>query len=117
MDINNFKLINLFNHEEGDKAITRVGYLLRKCTTHLHRSKLFRSGGDEFVFFSENKEDIYLFINKVIEELDTLELIDNKIKVTLSFGIGKSYVDADNALLLAKKRKAEITYPIHDLLE
>ena len=38
-------------------------------------------------------------------------------KVTLSFGIGKSYVDADNALLLAKKRKAEITYPIHDLLE
>jgi len=117
MDINNFKLINLINHEEGDKAIKRIGYLLRKCTTHLTRSKLFRSGGDEFVFFSENKEDIYLFINKVIEELDILELIDNKIKVTLSFGIGKSYVDADNALLLAKKRKAEITYPIHDLLE
>jgi GGDEF domain-containing protein len=117
MDINNFKLINSINHEEGDKAITTIGYMLRKCTNNLNRSKLFRSGGDEFVFFSEIKEDIYLFIDKVIEELNKLDLINNKIKMTLSFGIGKTYIDADNALLLAKKRKTEISNPIHESLE
>ena len=116
MDINNFKLINNINHEEGDKAIKLIGYILRKSTINLCKSKLFRSGGDEFVFFSEIKEEIYLFINKAIEELNKLELIDNKIKITLSFGIGKSYIDADNALLLAKKRKMEVSNPIHDAL-
>lgn len=117
MDINNFKLINNISHDEGDKAIKTIGYTLRKCTIDLCRSKLFRSGGDEFVFFSEIKEDIYLFIDKVIDELNKLDLIDNTIKITLSLGIGKTYIDAEKALLLAKKRKTEISNPIHDLLD
>jgi diguanylate cyclase (GGDEF)-like protein len=117
MDINNFKLINNINHEEGDKAIKLIGYTLRKSTINLRRSKLFRSGGDEFVFYSENKEEIYIFINKAIEELNKLDLIDNSIKITLSFGIGKSYIDAEKALLLAKNKKNEISNPIYDLLE
>jgi diguanylate cyclase (GGDEF)-like protein len=117
IDINNFKDINKINHKEGDKAIKLIGYTLRKCTSNLGRTKLFRSGGDEFVFFSEIKEDVNLFIEKVIEELEQLELIGNKIKITLSFGVGKTYIDADNALLLAKKRKTEISNPIHYSLE
>ena len=80
------------------------------------KSKLFRSGGDEFVFFSEIKEEVYLFINKVIEELNKLDLINDKIKITLSFGIGKTYLEADTALLLAKDRKKEISNPIHDII-
>jgi hypothetical protein len=58
-----------------------------------------------------------LFIVKVIEELEQLELIGNKIKITLSFGVGKTYIDADNSLLIAKKRKNEISNPIHYSLE
>jgi len=117
IDINNFKDINKINHTEGDKAIKLIGYTLRKCTSNLGRTKLFRSGGDEFVFFSETKEDVNLFIDKVIEKLEQLELINNTIKITLSFGVGKTYIDADNALLLAKNRKTEISNPIHYSLE
>jgi GGDEF domain-containing protein len=116
MDINNFKEINKINHEEGDKAIGIIGLTLRKSTVNLTKSKLFRSGGDEFVFFSEIKEEVYLFIDNVIKELEKLDLINDKIKITLSFGIGKTYLEADTALLLAKDRKKEISNPIHDML-
>ena len=116
MDINNFKEINKINHEEGDKAIGIIGLTLRKSTLNLTKSKLFRSGGDEFVFFSEIRNEVYLFIDNVIEELDKLDLVDDKIKITLSFGIGKTYLEADTALSLAKDRKKEISNPIHDTL-
>ena len=58
MDANNFKLINNISHETGDNAIRSIGYALREATIGLSQSKLFRSGGDEFVFFTQDKKRI-----------------------------------------------------------
>ena len=116
MDANNFKLINNISHEAGDNAIRSIGYALREATNGLSRTKLFRSGGDEFVFFTEDKNNINLFVEKAIGEINKIELIGNSIKVTLSFGIGKTYLEAEAALLEAKKKKTLVPNLIHSLL-
>ena len=46
-----------------------------------------------------------MFLESALEELDKIELVNNKYKLTLSFGIGMSYKDAENALSEAKKKK------------
>lgn len=116
MDANNFKLINNISHESGDNAIKSIGYGLRNATIGLTRSKLFRSGGDEFVFFTENSNEVDLFVEKAIEQINKIDPIDNSIKVTLSFGIGKTYLEAETALIEAKKKKTQIPNLIHSLL-
>ncbi len=105
MDANNFRLINTLGHDIGDNAIKSIGKSLRKATDGLTRTKLFRSGGDEFLFYTENVNEVELFIENACKFLDQLDLIDNSIKITLSFGIGKTYSEAENALGLAKKNK------------
>ena len=53
---------------------------------------------------------------KACEFMDEIKPIDNIIKITLSFGIGKSYLEAENALKLAKNKKLEIPHLISSLL-
>jgi diguanylate cyclase (GGDEF)-like protein len=106
IDVNNFKLINnSFGHGIGDLAIKSVGRALRNVTMKIEFCKLFKSGGDEFLFYCENHQSSLLFLELVLEELDKLELVNNKYKLTLSFGIGTSYEDAEDALKEAKKKK------------
>ena len=116
MDANNFRQINTLGHDVGDEAIKSIGYSLRKATIGLTHSKLFRSGGDEFLFFTENISEVDIFIKRACEFLDEIKLIDNCIRITLSFGIGKSYIEAENALKLAKKKKVDIPHLISSLL-
>ena len=116
MDANNFKLINNISHETGDNAIKSIGYALRYATIGLTRTKLFRTGGDEFVFFTENSNEVDLFVKKAIGEINNIELIGNSIKLTISFGIGKTYLEAETALLEAKKKKTQVPNLIHSLL-
>ncbi len=104
MDANNFKQINDLGHSVGDEAIKLIGYSLRKANAVLEYSQLFRSGGDEFVFFTENVNDVDIFIKRACEFIDEIKPFDNCVKITLSFGIGKSYLEADHALKLAKKK-------------
>ncbi len=104
MDANNFKLINTFGHDVGDNAIKSIGYALREATTGLSKSKLFRAGGDEFVFFTENFNEIDLFVTRACQQLDKIEPVRDSIKITLSFGIGKTYLEAESALAEAKER-------------
>jgi len=116
MDANNFRQINTLGHQVGDNVIKLIGSALRKATIDLTHSKLFRSGGDEFLFFTENVSEIDIFIKRACELLDEIEPIDNYIKITLSFGIGKSYIEAESALALAKKKKLDIPHLISSLL-
>ena len=62
MDANNFRQINTLGHNIGDEAIKSIGFSLRKATIGLGRSKLFRSGGDEFLFFTEHVNEVDIFI-------------------------------------------------------
>lgn len=113
MDANNFKYINnTFGHEVGDKTIKSIGYSLRKATIGLAYSKLFRSGGDEFLFFTEHPNEVDIFVERACEFLDEIDFA----KITLSFGIGKSYTEAENALKVAKKKKSEIPHLIFSSL-
>jgi GGDEF domain-containing protein len=106
MDGNDFKLINQKSHLLGDLAIKTIGKALRNATMpFLKDSKLFRSGGDEFLFHSEKVEVMIMFLENVMHELDKLELIDDTYKLTLSFGLGSTYENAEKALSLAKKAK------------
>ena len=116
MDANNFRQINTLGHNVGDEAIRSISYSLRKATIGLDSSKLFRSGGDEFLFFTEDVNEVDIFIKKACEFMDEIKPIDNIIKITLSFGIGKSYLEAENALKLAKNKKLEIPHLISSLL-
>lgn len=116
MDANNFRQINTLGHDVGDNAIKSIGFALRKATVGLSHSKLFRSGGDEFIFFTENINEIDIFIKRACERLDEIEVINNSIKITLSFGIGKNYIEAESALALAKKKKLDIPHLISSLL-
>jgi diguanylate cyclase (GGDEF)-like protein len=113
MDANNFKHINnTFGHEVGDKTIQSIGHSLRKATIGLVYSKLFRSGGDEFLFFTEHQNEVNIFVERACEILDEMEFT----KITLSFGIGKSYTEAENSLKIAKKKKLEIPHLIFSSL-
>lgn len=106
MDGNDFKLINQKSHLLGDLAIKSIGKALRNATMPiLKHSKLFRSGGDEFLFYSERVDVMITFLEHVIKELDQLELIDGTHKLSLSFGLGSSYENAEMALSEAKKKK------------
>ena len=115
MDINDFRLVNAINHEEGDNAIRKIGYILRGATNGLKKSKLFRAGGDEFVFFTEIEAEIEIFITNVINVLAQLDLIDGR-KLSMSFGIGKTYLEADKALIIAKLDKKNKLNPIYNLI-
>jgi GGDEF domain-containing protein len=108
MDANDFKIANKTSHIMGDLAIKIIGRTLRNATLKITDSKLFRSGGDEFLFYCEKKESIFLFIENALKEIDALELVGNVYKITLSFGIGISYSDAEAALLEAKNQKTLI---------
>lgn len=106
MDGNDFKAINQKSHLLGDLAIKTIGKALRNATMPiLKHSKLFRSGGDEFLFHSENVDVMIIFLENMMHELDRLELIDGTHKLTLSFGLGSTYETAEKALSLAKKAK------------
>jgi hypothetical protein len=105
MDCNDMKIINKINHIMGDVAIKRVGRAFRDASLETTFCKLFRSGGDEFLLYSAKKENVFLFTETALKNVDEIEPINNTHKITVSFGIGNSYYDAEDALLEAKKKK------------
>jgi GGDEF domain-containing protein len=109
MDANNFKLINNINHIVGDNAIKSIGKALRNAATEIKLCKLFHSGGDEFTLFTEIRENVDIFISNAFSEIDKIEPVNNIHILTVSFGIDITYIDAENALLIAKKQKTDIS--------
>ena len=109
MDANDFKYINKINHIVGDKAIVSIGKALRDASYNTGMCKLFRSGGDEFLLFTQKKENVDIFIQNAIKELDKIESINGIHKLTVSFGAGSSYYDAEESLKKAKDKKITAT--------
>lgn len=105
MDANDFKQINKLGHDVGDIVIKKIGHALRNATQHISRSKLFRSGGDEFLLHCETLEDAFHFTECAIHEIG---IIDHPGIITLSFGISTSYKEAEAALIEAKNKKTHI---------
>jgi hypothetical protein len=62
MDGYDFKKIYAISHIHGDEAIISIGKALRDASSKTKLCKLFRSGGDEFLLFTEKKENIDIFI-------------------------------------------------------
>ena len=108
MDTNDFKQINKLGHNVGDLVIKQIGHALRNATQHISRSKLFRSGGDEFLLHCETLEDAFHFVEHAIHKIGEID-IGNNITITLSFGIGISYKEEEAALIEAKKKKTHIS--------
>lgn len=111
-DLDNFKHLNdTLGHKAGDELLKQIASLWNNIKTR-QKYKLFRNGGDEFVFiiYSVNKEKIRNFAEEVID-------ITKKQKskyfsyVTVSIGIAlsteiknkdKILIFADNAMYQAK---------------
>lgn len=111
-DLDNFKHLNdTLGHKAGDELLKQIASLWNNIKTR-QKYKLFRNGGDEFVFiiYSVDKEKIRNFAEEVID-------ITKKQKskyfsyVTVSIGIAlsteiknkdKILIFADNAMYQAK---------------
>mgnify|MGYP003571713906 CR=1 FL=1 len=104
LNIDNYKDINdLYGHHLGDKLLTTIAQRLNKISDN--RLKLYRYGGDEFIFIM--KEDHPEVIQKTAERLlrlfsDSFELLGKKYNLTASVGISifpEGGTDPDRLLL------------------
>ena len=115
LDIDRFKSINdTYGHDIGDSVITQLGHLLFDRFTN--NEIVGRFGGDEFIIFIENNNDvdIAIAIAKEIVSIvsENVKLPNKKERLSISIGIAiyngqeKNYSElfkkADNALYQAK---------------
>ncbi|AKL94902.1 diguanylate cyclase [Clostridium aceticum] len=114
-DIDHFKKINdTYGHQRGDFILTKVGKVLIE---NVRKTDLVgRYGGEEFIIMlpDTTKKQAYKVAEKIRKEIEVLEILENKDKITLSFGIA-SYMEeglnkediiekADQALYAAKEK-------------
>lgn len=90
IDLDNFKLVNdSFGHDSGDKLLYEVGIRLKEL--EYKNSRVFRLGGDEFIFLLDSPEG-YDFIekhsNKILNKISKPYFINNKMyHISASIGI------------------------------
>ncbi|WP_240841607.1 EAL domain-containing protein [Acidaminobacter sp. JC074] len=104
LNVDNYKDINdLYGHHLGDKLLTSIASRLNKISDE--RLKLYRYGGDEFIFIM--KEDHPEVIQKTSERIlrlfnDPFELLGKNYNLTASVGISifpEGGTDPDRLLL------------------
>jgi len=114
VDIDHFKKVNdIYGHDIGDHALAQVASVLHSCTRQ--SDTVARFGGEEFLFVLPDisLEGAIASIDRVRRKLAAtpLELCQEKITITASFGITQLCNDcdvehsikrADEALYLAK---------------
>ena len=102
LDLDNLKEINdQHGHQMGDRVLRTIGLILLKES----RLCAFRYGGDEFAillpwFSKEQAADLARKIQRRVSEIDV-----DRIRVGISFGIGRTEEEADQALYKAKKSR------------
>ncbi len=89
MDLDNFKGVNdNFGHFVGDESLIKVAKALKKlfCNT----GKIGRYGGDEFLcgVADISKEEAIQLAEKIIDEIDRLDIYYNNLKDKTSISIG-----------------------------
>ena len=125
LDINYFKHINdKYGHDVGDKILDELGIYFKN--KFVKGEIVGRFGGDEFIIFIKNTDDIE-YAKKIALEIyqeveETIKLPDEKESITISIGIAiyqgqeKHYSDifkkADVALYKTKDNRS-IKYSIY----
>lgn len=113
-DIDKFKHVNdLYGHRKGDEILQKLGTILKK---NLRKTDLVgRYGGEEFVIIlpETDVDDAFRVCEKVRNVIEESKLMDNKMDLTLSFGISSYPIHgvteeeliekADQALYKSKK--------------
>ncbi|MBA2648903.1 MAG: EAL domain-containing protein [Legionella sp.] len=98
LDIDRFKLINdSFSHHAGDMILQTVASRITESIRE--EDTLARLSGDEFILLStisssKQVENLSLFINKILEKINTPILLENK-EVTISASVGVSIYPKD----------------------
>ena len=126
LDINYFKAINdNYGHDEGDVILNKLGKYFKE--KFVNDEIVGRFGGDEFIIFIKNTDDIE-YAKKIALEVcqeveETIKLPDEKESITISIGIAiyqgqeKHYSDifrkADAALYKTKDDRS-IKYSIYE---
>ena len=126
LDINYFKKINdEYGHDVGDQILIELGQYFKK--KFVNDETVGRFGGDEFIIFIKNTDDIE-YAKKIALEVyneveETIKLPDEKENITISIGIAiyqgqeKHYSDifkkADVALYKTKDNRS-LKYSIYE---
>lgn len=113
-DIDHFKFINdTFGHLAGDKVLKKVASIFKSSMRD--SDYIARYGGEEFVFIFEDtsSKSALSIVEKLRKSIEDCQFVyrDNKVNVTVSFGltsiaegdnIESLFIRADNALYKAK---------------
>ncbi len=113
-DIDHFKHINdTFGHLAGDKVLKKVASIFKSSIRNV--DFIARVGGEEFVFIFEqtSSQSACILIEKLRKMVEECQFFyrDNKVEVTVSFGLTtvvkgddmeSVFVRADNAMYKAK---------------
>ncbi len=89
-DIDDFKLVNdTYGHDQGDKVLVSISTILSKLTRGL--DFVCRWGGEEFIIYLKNmdKDEARNVAENIRQEISQteIELSDNTIQVTMTFGV------------------------------
>lgn len=88
-DLNDFKAVNdTFGHEAGDKAISSAGGVFSEAS-RAAKGKMFRPGGDEFVFHFEKPEQAQQFLDASREGFGKLPPVSGNHRLSFSAGASK----------------------------
>ena len=92
IDIDYFKRVNdTYGHLVGDVCIRGVTSIIKN---NLHRltDKIFRYGGEEFVFYdiSNKNKDFKILLEKIRKEIENYDFIIEKQKIKITVSIGAS---------------------------
>lgn len=116
MDANDFKAVNsMHGYQVGDEAIKTMGRTIREAVDESvgqSHSKLFRLGGDEFHLHVPNHDMAAHFIGTVRKKLSALAPLKGTHNWSMSYGLSDHPLQADEALIHAKKAKKAGNHPI-----
>lgn len=97
-DLDDFKYINdTQGHTIGDHLLKQISGVLLKYSTS--KVKIYRWGGDEFVFIFENHsyDEVKNLVSKILSEFtNPFKIEENNFKISMSVGIVKYPDDSEN---------------------
>lgn len=108
LDLNDLKHANdTYGHDAGDDLIRASGKAIRQ-SVDAKSSKVFRSGGDEYVMHFPTHEHAAQAMRTLREKMDQITPVQGTYKPSFSAGLGHSFEHADKALYEAKKGKHKL---------
>lgn len=120
IDIDNFKSINdSYGHKIGDLVLKEITNKISKSLKK--EDLLIRQGGDEFIVFTTEIDDIESYSNNLLNNIKEIFNLNNKqLKITASFGVARYPNDSENIddlitcsdMALYEAKKLKNTYVI-----